>query len=653
MARLLSRIFGQKAGTKRRDLPKKRGLRLECLEDRAVPATFLVNTFDDRVANDGRLSLREAISQANATPGPDTIVLQAGKYNISIPGSGEDANRSGDFDVTDTLTIVGAGRAATVIQGLPDSPNTDGIFDAHGPINLAFANLTLRGGGSTFGPTGGAVHAQAANIGLSSCLVTRNISTAISAESGNVTLRNTLMTTNEGREGGAIFAGSGNVVLVDSTVSGNSAQKGGGIFAPRGTTTLIRSTVSLNRAKVDGGGIAAEAGTVNIVNGSSVRRNVAGVLTPGAANGRGGGVFAAAVNVTGSTVSGNVGTIGGGIFATTVSLSGGAVSGNTSQREGGGILARTATLTNSTVSGNSAGGDGAGILATATATLTGSTVSNNSSGGSGGGINATTVTLTGSTVSGNRAAGSGGGISGVTQTLTNSTVRGNSAGAHGGGISAGTVTLTNSTVSDNSAALDGGGIIALTANATRSTVSGNSAGVVGGISATAVELTNSTVSGNSGRNGAGGVSAVRGSIRSSTIVENFTEGGHTGGVEAIGSERIRVKNSIIANNYSPFGNGDVFGLFTSEGHNLIGVGTPDFTAPGDQAGTSGEPLDPMLGDLRNNGGPTQTHAPLPGSPVIDKGDNAGAPATDQRGVARARDGDGNGSSVVDIGAVEG
>jgi hypothetical protein len=43
---------------------------------------------------------------------------------------------------------------------------------------------------------------------------------------------------------------------------------------------------------------------------------------------------------------------------------------------------------------------------------------------------------------------------------------------------------------------------------------------------------------------------------------------------------------------------------------------------------------------------------LPGSPAIDKGDSANAPATDQRGVSRPRDGDGNGSKVVDIGAFE-
>src|SRR5207248_359133 len=63
--------------------------------------------------------------------------------------------------------------------------------------------------------------------------------------------------------------------------------------------------------------------------------------------------------------------------------------------------------------------------------------------------------------------------------------------------------------------------------------------------------------------------------------------------------------------------------------------------------------DPQLQpSLLNNGGPTETRALLPGSPAIDGGTNAGALATDQRGVARPSDGNGDGTPTVDIGAFE-
>jgi hypothetical protein len=99
---------------------------------------------------------------------------------------------------------------------------------------------------------------------------------------------------------------------------------------------------------------------------------------------------------------------------------------------------------------------------------------------------------------------------------------------------------------------------------------------------------------------------------------------------------------------------DLFGAFTSNGHNLIGLddGNTGFAdgVLGDIVG-SGTPLNPLVGPLTNNGGPTLTCAPLCGSPALDTGDDAllDAPlglTTDQRGFPRQS------GSHVDIGAVE-
>jgi hypothetical protein len=74
---------------------------------------------------------------------------------------------------------------------------------------------------------------------------------------------------------------------------------------------------------------------------------------------------------------------------------------------------------------------------------------------------------------------------------------------------------------------------------------------------------------------------------------------------------------------------------TSQGYNLIGV-TDDTTGwvASDLTGAAGSPLDPQLGPLQDNGGPTQTMALLPGSPALGAGSAAGAPALDQRGAPR-------------------
>src|SRR3954463_6404422 len=97
---LLARWFGKSAGAGRRPRTRACGLRLEALEDRMMPATISVTTFADVVnPADGKVSLREAISRANATAEPDTIVLKAGLYKITIPYSPAnlDPNATGAF----------------------------------------------------------------------------------------------------------------------------------------------------------------------------------------------------------------------------------------------------------------------------------------------------------------------------------------------------------------------------------------------------------------------------------------------------------------------------------------------------------------------------------------------------------------------------
>jgi predicted outer membrane repeat protein len=582
--------------------------RLECLEDRAVPATFNVTTTLDVVdPADGKRSLREAVTAANNLAGADVIVLQAGLFKIALTGADEDGNLTGDFDISDTLTIRGAGKGKTIIDG----QHLDRILDVAGTapssIKVVLEKTTIRTG-NAIGP------------------------------------------------GGGIRVGNADLVVRDSVVTGNQAsESGGGISNVPGTAnvTLARTTVSRNVAGSGGGGISVTGISVLTVKATTIRRNIAGV--------NGGGIFADTATLINSTISGNsASSAGGGIWVSdTATLTGSNVTGNTATLDGGGINAFATTLTTSTVSGNSAGANGGGINANTTATLTGSTVGGNSAELSGGGIRATTATLSGCIVSGN-SAGGGGGIGATTATLSRCTVSGNSAKvAGGGGIAAlTTATLSGCTVSGNSAKIAGGGLFANnTANLTRSTVSGNTAGTNGGgIIATTATLTNSTVSGNTAGTNGGGLWADAATLLNCTIVENIAQTG--GGLFHEPGGVFNVRNTIVALNLVEFGGTgpDLFGSFASQGHNLIGInaGGTGFTngVNGDLVGTVLNPIDPKLGPLAGNGGRTKTHALLAGSRAIDAGDNSILPPTDQRGLPRVKDGNFNGVAIVDIGAFE-
>src|SRR5262245_36609174 len=81
------------------------------LERRETPTVYNVDTTSDIInASDGLLSLREAVRAANATQEvSDTIILTAGTYTLTISGANEDVALTGDLDITDGVTIRGAG----------------------------------------------------------------------------------------------------------------------------------------------------------------------------------------------------------------------------------------------------------------------------------------------------------------------------------------------------------------------------------------------------------------------------------------------------------------------------------------------------------------------------------------------------------------
>ena len=268
---------------------------------------------------------------------------------------------------------------------------------------------------------------------------------------------------------------------------------------------------------------------------------------------------------------------------------------------------------------------------TVTVSISGITISNGSvqDGPGGGGIlNAGALTLTDCTISDNFTGNQFGGILG------------------GGGVmnDHGTLTITGCTISNNSASQYG-----LTVTSEGGGILNHSGSLV---------ITNSTISGNScsafspeplfpGVASGGGISN-RGhlQITSSTIAHNSASGNQAFGGGVYGAGTTRTDSSIIALNSALIGPDFAGGVaLQSTGYNIIGNNADAVinSQPTDQIGTPGAPIDPLLGPLADNGGPTLTHALQPGSPAINRGDPA-APPRDQRGYSRL--------GVPDVGAFE-
>jgi uncharacterized delta-60 repeat protein/CSLREA domain-containing protein len=357
---------------------------------------------------------------------------------------------------------------------------------------------------------------------------------------------------------------------------------------------------------------------------------------------------------------------------------------------GGGILNKgSLALSSCVVSDNSVpsttrggyGGGGIGNWPGATLTITNSTVSGNSAGIGGGITSAGALTITDSSVTGNTAVVGGGIISnGGTLTVTGSTVSNNSVTFSGGGVfnNGATASITNSAVTSNTAAGDGGGVYNnATLNITNSTVSNNTARSGGGIDNFdgTLTVTNSTVSGNAADGstpdsgiGGGIINSNHGTatLRNSTVTNNSanTFGGGLYNANWQTATALQFGNSIVAGNTAASAGPDLYEALTSQGHNLVGNvdGATLTTAAGDQIGSSASPINPRLGPLADNGGPTLTHALLTGSPALDAGDNALAVdsgnvvlTTDQRGAGFARfadAADAGTTQTVDIGAFE-
>lgn len=322
-------------------------------------------------------------------------------------------------------------------------------------------------------------------------------------------------------------------------------------------------------------------------------------------------------------------TIDGSALATAVTLTGGHTTRLMTVNSGATVTLTALHFTNGRVDN----GYGGAIYNEGTVTINHSHFQNNvavtnGSGGGGGAIAnfGNSVTINHSSFSDNQALkGPGGAI--VTWTpstllVNNSTFTNNRVTDHGGGAiysNQAAVTLVGSTFNGNLSSYD------------------DAISHLGGIGGAPLMIRNSTISGGNGIR----VDNVYNDRFTSVAIHNSTLTGNTRGVSANRSTVI-LANTIIANSTSGADCTVTNSTFATNSNNLI-------------EDNSCSPLlagDPNLGPLQDNGGATQTHALLVGSPAIDSGDGSTCLATDQRGVNRPIDGNGDGTARCDIGAFE-
>lgn len=556
-------------------LMRRASLRLvEQLERRVFLSAYVVTT----LADSGVGSLRDAISQANAHPGGDTVTFAAGLKGIIKLTSGqlEFSDTSGQTTLQGPgvaiLTVSGNGASRVFQVDAAVVASISGLSITHGKAS-ALPGVTYAGGGGLL--CYGTVRLVNDNIASNTATAAAGmlgggiLFAAVSANQAS-SIANCALTGNSATMGGGaidvisgILTLSGDVFISNSVTTGGNGGAiglGGGAFDTviANRCVFARNSVD-NRANLvlaNGGAIGGSQGSAVTITQSSFYKNIA--------DGSGGAIF-------------NVGSLY--LSSSDAFIDNHSTEGGGAVRVDGG-----AVISDATFSGNSTEVEGGALYSLGTINLSNSTFANNRGGGSGGGalFLSNTTTITGCTFTGNVLANSIGSFGGAIDSLSN-------------------LTIINSTFTANMAN-DGGAI-------------GNLGHLV---------LSDSTLTANvATRNGnvttGGGIftaSTAGAVINNSIIAGNFY-------VQSPGPNHAGDISGAVSGGANLIGTGGSGGLINGVNGNIVGATNLGLTS------------------LGSHGGPTQTIGLLAGSPAAGVGSINLIPAevtADQRGLPRVVNG---------------
>lgn len=561
-----------------------------------------------------------------------------------------------------------------------NSASTDGggIFNVNGFIQKSVTLTNSILSQNSAGGDGGGFHNRAGALNVTNSTISGNIANrdggGIDNESGTLNVTNSTISGNTANVDGGGIANARTLKVINSTLSGNTAQHfGGGIFNFldddffTNTLTVTNSTLFGNSAQVISGGIFHGTGTATlnntIVAGSGGGDLIGSIAFSGMNNlvedGSGTGL---ADTRTGDPLLGPL-QDNNGPTQTHALLSGSQAidAGNNAVALDGGnnplttdqrgrirlgtvdigafeVLPPLITVTTLVDENNGINVGGVSLREAINAIADGGTIVFAP------GLTTGTIQLTNGQLLIDRGLSIDGGLSNITINA-----QGNSRAFR---IDDGTenqvaVSLTGLTIRGGAvmgSTERGGGILNLeNLRVARSTLVGNIADTGGGIANLGtLNVVNSTLSGNTGLSAGGGIINL-----GSMTVTNATLLGNSalfsgGGIFNQPASTATLNNTMVAGSIG----GDLAGTGRFSGTNNL---VQDGSGTGLLGTITG---DPLLSPLQNNGGPTQTHLLLSGSPALNAGNDSvavdalGQPlATDQRGRERF-------VGTVDIGAVE-
>jgi hypothetical protein len=318
-------------------------------------------------------TLRAAIMKANRFSGGGvTINIPSGAYTLTLAPNGQNDDTTGALVITQTVTIVGAGAANSIVDG----GSVDRVFRIQPGATVTMSDVTIRHGFGSPSYNGGGIYTQ-----------------------GSLILKRTVIADNTAYFNGGGITNDGTLTVTNSVISGNtglsSNSTGGGIFNG-GTATLNNSSVTGNYALFNGG--LNNFGTMTL-NNTTVSTNTTGAQYSNSSFENQG-----SLTLNNSTISANSGGKGGGLYNHgTATLNNVTVNNNTTDTPYGGGIYNVSpgilTLNNSTISANSTTGSGGGIANSGTTRLFHVTIAGNLAdsnalgGGSGGGISNTLGTV--------------------------------------------------------------------------------------------------------------------------------------------------------------------------------------------------------------------------------------------------------------------